>query len=251
MDREGSNTIDPEQLLTHFDPTRHPDVLTGLRSGDEILKEFLDTFDVGGEQVGKITRDEFVTYYTNICAAINDDAYFELILRKCWHLKEDFEQNMTTLKDIKTSRIANESSLVQRLKQAQQFGRANNNNVENDLPAAQNGAYGSFRYANNQQQQQAEQFYPPRRPSSASATSARRPSGSGGNVNNMSINNTLYFNNAGNASTNSRPQSAGSGVGLSRGALSRNGRPSQSGGGEQCKYFICALENMNLMRCSE
>ena len=42
----------------------------------EVLNEFLDTFDVGGEKDGKVTRNEFENYYTNIGASIDNDDYW-------------------------------------------------------------------------------------------------------------------------------------------------------------------------------
>jgi hypothetical protein len=49
------------------------------------LKEFLDTFDQG-EKDGKITPDEFIRYYGNVSASIDDDDYFELMIRNAWHI---------------------------------------------------------------------------------------------------------------------------------------------------------------------
>ena len=50
------------------------------------MREFLDTFDVGGEKDGKVTLSEFENYYSNISASIDDDVYFELMIRNAWHI---------------------------------------------------------------------------------------------------------------------------------------------------------------------
>jgi Ca2+-binding EF-hand superfamily protein len=86
LDRQGVDAIDPTTLISHFDPSRHPEVQGRMKTAEQVQKEFLDTFDVGGVQAGLITREEFVRYYTNISAAINDDDYFEQILRAVWHI---------------------------------------------------------------------------------------------------------------------------------------------------------------------
>merc|ERR1712185_637443 len=52
----------------------------------QVMKEFLETFDVGGEVDGKVTRDEFANYYTNVGASIDSDDYFELMIRNAWHI---------------------------------------------------------------------------------------------------------------------------------------------------------------------
>jgi hypothetical protein len=51
-----------------------------------VLREFLDTFDVGGVRDGCVTEEEFMNYYTNIGASIDNDAYFELMMRNAWHI---------------------------------------------------------------------------------------------------------------------------------------------------------------------
>lgn len=88
LDTQGQNLIVPQDLLERYDPSRHPDAMQGTRSPDDIMKEFLDTFDVGSEQPGMITREEFVKYYTNLYASIDDEHYMELILRRVWKLGE-------------------------------------------------------------------------------------------------------------------------------------------------------------------
>ena len=42
--------------------------------------------DVGGEVDGKVTRQEFINYYSNISASIDNEDYFELMIRNAWHI---------------------------------------------------------------------------------------------------------------------------------------------------------------------
>ena len=84
LDRQGAGTVDPTTLAANFAASRHPDVLARLRTADAVLKEFTETFDVGGVVSGKITRNEFVRYYTNISASASDAESFELVLRSVW-----------------------------------------------------------------------------------------------------------------------------------------------------------------------
>jgi len=39
-----------------------------------------------GEQDGVVTRTEFHRYYSNVSASIDDDEYFELMIRNAWHI---------------------------------------------------------------------------------------------------------------------------------------------------------------------
>ena len=86
LDHNGSGVVDATDVALIYDASKHPMVMSGAKSADAVLREFLDTFDVGGEVDGKVTRDEFVNYYTNISANIDDDDYFELMIRNAWHI---------------------------------------------------------------------------------------------------------------------------------------------------------------------
>ncbi len=52
---------------------------------DSICSEFLDTFD-GDEKDGKVTPAEFCQYYGNVSSSIDNDDYFELMIRNAWHI---------------------------------------------------------------------------------------------------------------------------------------------------------------------
>ncbi|GMH50882.1 hypothetical protein TrRE_jg5132 [Triparma retinervis] len=86
IDKDGNGVLEPEDVVDTYDASKHPDVLTGRKTRDEVLAEFLDTFDVGGEKDGMVTRDEFVNYYKNVSASIDSDEYFELMIRNAWHI---------------------------------------------------------------------------------------------------------------------------------------------------------------------
>ena len=86
MDKNGNGIIEPEDVIDTYDASKHPDVLAGKKTADEVLREFLDTFDVGGEVDGKVTRREFMNYYSNVGASIDDEDYFELMIRNAWHI---------------------------------------------------------------------------------------------------------------------------------------------------------------------
>ena len=69
-----------------YNASKHPDVLSGKTTERKVLLEFLDCFDVGGVKDGVVTFDEFCNYYANISASIDDDDYFELMIRNAWHI---------------------------------------------------------------------------------------------------------------------------------------------------------------------
>lgn len=55
---------------------------SGKRTEDEVLTEFLDTFEMHsslihpGEYNHRVNFDEFCEYYNNVSANIDDDEYF-------------------------------------------------------------------------------------------------------------------------------------------------------------------------------
>ena len=86
LDKSGDGIIDVDEIISVYNADKHPDVLSGKRTANEVLREFLDTFDVGGVHDGKVTRQEFENYYANISASIDSDDYFELMMRNAWHI---------------------------------------------------------------------------------------------------------------------------------------------------------------------
>lgn len=86
MDMDGNGLLEPSDIVEAYDASRHPDVLSGRRTPDDVCREFLETFDVDGIHNGKITWTQWVHYYANVSASIDDDDYFELMMRNAWHI---------------------------------------------------------------------------------------------------------------------------------------------------------------------
>jgi hypothetical protein len=86
FDKDGNGIIDIQDVIGVYDASKHPDVISGKRTAGQILMEFIEGFDVGGEVDGKVTLSEFENYYANLSASIDDDDYFELMIRNAWHI---------------------------------------------------------------------------------------------------------------------------------------------------------------------
>ena len=75
--------IEVEDIIGTYNAKNHPAVKECRKTEDEVLEEFLQTFEMhhnnskGEQNDFKITREEFTTYYSNISASIEDDVYFE------------------------------------------------------------------------------------------------------------------------------------------------------------------------------
>jgi len=93
-DRDNNGVLELSDIKGLYNAKMHPDVKSGKKSEDEILLEFLDTFEVHhalknpGDRDGKVTIREFVEYYNNVSASIDDDTYFELMITNAWNLNE-------------------------------------------------------------------------------------------------------------------------------------------------------------------
>lgn len=86
LDSDGSGAIDINDILGKYNASAHPDFIAGRRSEREILKEFVQSFEVGRNKDGIITPKEFEDYYANLSASVDDDDYFELMVRNAWHI---------------------------------------------------------------------------------------------------------------------------------------------------------------------
>ncbi|GMI17926.1 hypothetical protein TrLO_g10565 [Triparma laevis f. longispina] len=86
LDKTGTGTIDVEDVKMAYDPSKHPDVISGMISPDEALAQFLDAFD-GDDHDGHVTIGEFLDYYRNISATIDDEAEFVTMLHTEWGLE--------------------------------------------------------------------------------------------------------------------------------------------------------------------
>jgi Ca2+-binding EF-hand superfamily protein len=86
LDKDGSGIVDGEEIASVYNASKHPDVIAKRKTEKQVLMEFLDTFDVGGIHDGKVTFEEFLNYYANIGASIDNEDYFELMIRNAWHI---------------------------------------------------------------------------------------------------------------------------------------------------------------------
>uniref|UniRef100_H3GC98 EF-hand domain-containing protein n=1 Tax=Phytophthora ramorum TaxID=164328 RepID=H3GC98_PHYRM len=79
--------LEPSDVVEEFDASAHPDVLAGHRGIDHVYREFLETFDIdGGAQDGKVSWEQWCSYYHNVSASVASDHAFEEMVCSVWHL---------------------------------------------------------------------------------------------------------------------------------------------------------------------
>ena len=94
MDSDGSGQLDINDIRQTYNAKQHPDVKSGKKTEDEILAEFLDTFedhfcDMQGQEDsrdGKISMPEWLEYYNNVSMSIDGDDYFAVMMNSAWNM---------------------------------------------------------------------------------------------------------------------------------------------------------------------
>lgn len=86
LDLSGTGQVELDDIKGVYNASCHPDVMRNMRSEEEVLLEFMQAFQVGGVKDDIITKEEFENYYANLSASIDDDDYFELMIRNAWRI---------------------------------------------------------------------------------------------------------------------------------------------------------------------
>lgn len=93
MDKTGDEQITIADLKGVYNAKRHPEVMSGEKTEAEVLTKFLHTFesdssspDVEPSGDGVVTREEFENYYAGVSASIDQDIYFDLVMRNAYKL---------------------------------------------------------------------------------------------------------------------------------------------------------------------
>merc|ERR1711998_695181 len=85
LDRDGSGQVTRADIEMAYDASQHPEVIEGKKSPDEVISSFMAQWETD-EADGIVTRSEFEQYYEDVSASIDDDTYFELMIRNAWHI---------------------------------------------------------------------------------------------------------------------------------------------------------------------
>lgn len=95
MDKDGSGILEIDDIRQKYNAKQHPDVKAGKKTEDEILFEFIDTFEAHhtdnaeDKQDGRVSDREWIEYYNNVSMSVDRDDYFELMMNNAWNLKGD------------------------------------------------------------------------------------------------------------------------------------------------------------------
>ena len=78
----------------------HPDVSIGKHTEDEVLVDFIESFKTHHSlfrgRDPNVSEEEFLDYYSCVSPAIEDDRFFELMIKNSWNF-ENRERERTHL----------------------------------------------------------------------------------------------------------------------------------------------------------
>nr|QNL34489.1 calcyphosin-like protein [Galeruca daurica] len=86
MDKNGDGVISIDDLKNLYDVRADPLYISGEESKNTILQRFLDNFETGATKDGQVTHEEFLNYYAGVSASIDNDCYFNLVMRQAYKL---------------------------------------------------------------------------------------------------------------------------------------------------------------------
>ena len=85
LDKNGDGQITLDDVAQIYDASKHPEVLSGKRSEEDVFREFMSMWDTEKPD-GIVTLQEFAKYYEDVSASIDSDQYFEVMMKNAWNL---------------------------------------------------------------------------------------------------------------------------------------------------------------------
>jgi Ca2+-binding EF-hand superfamily protein len=92
VDKDGNGALEFVDLEHVFSGDRHPEVMAGRMTSQQVVGEWLETFEQhhnaknGTQADGIVTREEFMEYYANVSCSIDRDDYFVQMINSSWNL---------------------------------------------------------------------------------------------------------------------------------------------------------------------
>lgn len=87
LDRNNDGHITITDLKRVYSVGNNPLYRSGELSESDILVSFVKNFEAGAHNPeGLISKDDFINYYATISASIDNDAYFDLVMRRAYNL---------------------------------------------------------------------------------------------------------------------------------------------------------------------
>ena len=133
IDTEQKKKISIQLLKNMFNAKKHPEVINGTKSKEEILEQFCYSLDLyceinGIEKNGDLSFENFVDYYSCVSASIPDEVYFEDMINGVWSDNKNINNNQN--QDI-NSNNNNDNNNYNNIRNNQKINDNNQNNMNN------------------------------------------------------------------------------------------------------------------------
>ena len=92
LDKEKKGRVPYDVIRDSYNPDKHPEVLNGNRTKEEILSKFIDLFEYHfnllnqNKKSDSASLEEFIDFYNYISIFIDNDKYFENMMARVWGL---------------------------------------------------------------------------------------------------------------------------------------------------------------------
>ena len=92
LDKDNKGIIDYDIIRESYNADKHPEVLNGKRTKQEVLARFIDMFEYHFNLLNKnknkegATMEEFEEFYNYISFLVDNDKYFENMMSRVWGL---------------------------------------------------------------------------------------------------------------------------------------------------------------------
>lgn len=109
MDVNGSGSINFQDVSEMYDVSCHKDFIEGRKTKEQIVNEFLNTFDgAKGNNDGQISKTEWYDYYTDLSISLPSDDYFVQMMESTWGVCEHEDTDVYKQTIAEYSRVTKE-----------------------------------------------------------------------------------------------------------------------------------------------
>jgi Ca2+-binding EF-hand superfamily protein len=87
LDRKGVGYLALQDVLAAHDAARHPAVMFGEQSTEQVAREFQTAFMTAARRTGTafVSWAQWLTYFQCVAAQAPSEEYFELLMKRVWH----------------------------------------------------------------------------------------------------------------------------------------------------------------------
>lgn len=84
IDRACDGDVTMKRLVSLYDTTGHPEVVVGKITPQQAAENFVLLWDRAPDS--RVSLEDFMEYYADLSAGIDNDTYFEHMMHNCWHI---------------------------------------------------------------------------------------------------------------------------------------------------------------------